>query len=258
MATSSSTRRLGSAAAWPVVAWAQQTAMPVIGFLNGASPEPFASRVPAFRKGLGETGYIEGRNLTIEYRWAQNELERLPEMAVDLVRRGVSAIVTSGSTPATLAAKAATMTIPIVFQTAADPVATGLVASLNRPGGNATGVSSTNTELGSKRLGLLRELLPSAARFAVLVNPNNPQTETFVADLSSNLGARIEVVTARTGDEVETAFARLVQGRTDALLVGPDATFSARRVQLITWATRHALPTIYPDREYADAGGLMS
>jgi putative tryptophan/tyrosine transport system substrate-binding protein len=181
---------LGSAVAWPVLArpmaaQAQQAAMPVIGFLSGASPKPFANRVASFRKGLGETGFVEGRNVTIEYRWAQDESGRLQEMAADLVRRRVAAIITMGSTPATLAAKAATVTIPIVFQIGGDPIAMGLVASFNRPGGNATGISSTNSEVVSKRLGLLHELLPGAVRFAVLVNPNSPANETFVADLQA-------------------------------------------------------------------------
>ena len=253
---------LGGAATWPVAARAQQAAMPVVGFLHAGLPDSFVHLVAAFRKGLSQSGYVEGQNVTIEYRWAQNENDRLPELAADLVRRRVAVIVTPASTAATLAAKAATTTIPIVFETGADPVKIGLVASLNRPGGNATGVSDIGVELGAKRLGLLHELLPEAARFAALVNPNNPFiTEPFVAEMqtaASAIGRQIEVVTASTKSDIDAAFGTLVKERADAFLISPDALFVSRRVQLVTLAARHVLPALYHRREFAEAGGLMS
>ena len=209
---------------------AQQPAMPVVGYLYAGSPEASANLVAAFRKGLSETGYVEGRNVAIEYRWAHNELDRLPELAADLVRRRVAVIATPGSTPAALAAKAATTTIPIVFSTGGDPVQVGLVASLNRPGGNVTGITNMNAELGAKRLGLLHELLPGAARFAVLVNPNSPNAESMITDVqaaASAIGRQIEVLTASTNREIDAAFASLVQKRADALLVSPPTRCSA-------------------------------
>jgi ABC-type uncharacterized transport system substrate-binding protein len=253
----------GAAAAWPLAARAQQPAtMPVIGFLHSASAAAYAAPLAAFRKALSEAGYVEGQNVAIEYRWANNENDRLPELAADLVRRQVALIVAAGSTPSALAAKAATSTIPIVLVFGADPVRLGLVASLNRPGGNVTGISSINRELSSKRLGLLHELLPRAARFGVLVNPDNPSiTESFVTELqtaASAIGRQIEVVTASTNGDIDTAFATLVKKRADALLISPDALFVTRRVQLITLAVRHALPALYHRRELAEAGGLMS
>jgi putative ABC transport system substrate-binding protein len=214
----------------------------------------------AFRKGLSETGYVEGRNVMIEYRWAQNDYARLPELAADLVRRRVAVIVTPLSTPASLAAKAATATIPIVFTTA-DPVQSGLVASLNRPGGNVTGIHGMQVELMAKRLGLVHELLPGAARFAVLINPNNTASGSIVADLetaAATIGRQIEVLTAGTSREIDTAFASLAQKRADALLVSPDALFVTRRVQLATAAMRYVVPVISPFREDTEAGGLMS
>jgi putative ABC transport system substrate-binding protein len=252
----------GATAAWPLAARAQQSAMPVVGFLNAGLPESIAHLVAAFRKGLSETGYVEGQNVTIEYRWAQNDNNRLPELAADLVRRRVAVIVTPASTAAVLAAKAATAAIPIVFVTGADPVKIGLVASFNRPGGNATGVSDIGVELGAKRLGLLHELLPGAARFAVLVNPNNPSiTEPFVTEMqtaASAMGRQIEVVTASTNSDIDTAFTTLVKKRADAFLISPDTLFVTRRVQLLTLAARHVLPAMYHRREFAEAGGLMS
>jgi ABC-type uncharacterized transport system substrate-binding protein len=252
---------LGGAAAWPLAARAQQPAMPVIGFLRPGSPEPNAHLVSAFRKGLGETGYVEGRNVSVEYRWAHNDDDRLPELAADLVRLRVSVIITPGSTAAAAAAKSATTTIPIVFSGGGDPVQTGLVASLNRPGGNVTGVSSMAGELGGKRLGLLQELVPRAARFAALANPNNPFARAFFTDVqtaAAAIGRQVEVFTASTSHDIHTAFAMLVERRADALLVVPDPLFVSRRVQLTTLAARHAVPAIYPFREDAEAGGLVS
>jgi putative ABC transport system substrate-binding protein len=251
---------LGGAAAWPLAARAQQTSMPVIGFLRPGSPELNAHLVEAFRKGMGETGYLEGRNVVVEYRWAQND-DQLTELAADLVRLRVAVIATPGSTTAAAAAKSATTTIPIVFSGGGDPVQTGLVASLNRPGGNVTGVSSMSGELGTKRVGLLQELVPRAARLAVLINPNNPLAEAFVADIRAAapaIGRQIEVVTASTSRDIDTAFATLMQKRADALVLSSDALFVSSRVQLAALAARHAVPAIYPFREDAEAGGLMS
>jgi len=250
----------GAAAAWPLAARAQQR-MPVIGFLRPGSPGPNAHLVAAFHKGLAETGYVEGRNVTIEYRWAHNEDDRLADLVTDLVRLRVAVIATPGSTAAAAAAKSATMTIPIVFSGGGDPVQTGLVASINRPGGNVTGVSSMSGDLGAKRLGLLQELMPRAARVAVLVNPNNPLAAAFVTDVqtaAAAIGKQIEVLTASSSRDIDTAFLTLVERRADALLVGPDAVFVSSRVQLATLETRHAVPAIYPFREDAEAGGLMS
>jgi len=253
---------LGGAAAWPLAARAQQPAMPVIGFLHSASAAAFAAPLAAFRKGLSEAGYVEGQNVAIEYRWAEGQNDRLPALAAELVRRRVAVIVTPGSTAATLAAQAATATIPIVFIIGANPMKIGLVASLNRPGGNATGINDFGVEIGAKRLGLLHELLPGAARFGVLVNPDNPFiTESFVTELqmaASAIGRQIEVVTASTNGDIDTAFATLVKKRADALLISPDALFVTRRVQLIMLAVRHTLPALYHRCELAEAGGLMS
>jgi putative ABC transport system substrate-binding protein len=252
---------LGGAAAWPLAARAQQPALPVIGYLSTGSPEQSANNVAAFRKGLTETGYVEGRNVTIEFRWASNELDRLPELAADLVRRRVAVIAAPGGTAAGVAAKTATATIPIVFQGGGDPVQSGLVASLNRPGGNVTGISSMNLELTGKRLGLLHELVPGAARFAMLVNPASPVAEFMTRDAqaaASAIGRRIEILTASTNRDIDTAFATLVQNRAGGLLVGADPLFLDRRVQIVTLAARHAIPAIYPDHQTAEAGGLMS
>ena len=251
---------LGGVAAWPIVARAQQTGVPVVGFLRPGSPELNAHLVEAFRKGMGETGYLEGRNVVVEYRWAQND-DQLTELAADLVRLRVAVIATPGSTTAAAAAKSATTTIPIVFSGGGDPVQTGLVASLNRPGGNVTGVSSMSGELGTKRLGLLQELVPRAVRLAVLINPNNPLAKAFVADIRAAapaIGRQIEVVTASTSRDIDTAFATLMQKRADALVLSSDALFVSSRVQLTALAARHAVPAIYPFREDAEAGGLMS
>jgi putative ABC transport system substrate-binding protein len=252
---------LGGAAAWPLAAGAQQPAMPVIGFLHSGSPEPNAKRVTAFRKGLSETGYIEGQNLGIEYRWAAGQDDRLPELAADLVRRRVAVIATPGSTPAALAAKAATTAIPIVFYIGADPAAIGLVAKLNRPGGNATGISSQDAELMGKRLAFLHQLVPQAARFVALVNPTSALTEAIVKNVQAGaalLGLHVEILHASTGREIDAAFTNLSQKAGSTLLIPPDAFLFIRRAQILTLAARHALPAIYYDREFADSGGLMS
>jgi putative ABC transport system substrate-binding protein len=251
----------GAAAVWPLAAQAQQAPMPVIGFLHSGSPEPNANRVAAFRKGLGEVGYVEGQNVAIEYRWAAGQDDRLPDLAVDLIRRRVAVIATPGSTPAALAAKAATTEIPIVFLIGSNPVALGLVASLNRPGGNATGVNVQLVDVVAKRLGMLRELAPGANRFVALVNPNTVFTDAVVKELqasASALGLSIEILHAGTGREIDAAFANLVQKPGGALLVGPDAVFVSRRAQIVTLAARHALPAIYYTRDFAEIGGLMS
>jgi len=252
---------LGGAAACPLAARAQQAAMPTVGYLYVASPEAHAGRVAAFRKGLSETGYVEGRDVAIEYRWAHNEPARLPGLVADLVNRPVT-IIAAGDLPSALAAKAASTTIPIVFETAADPVQAGLVASLNRPEANVTGVTNTGGELGAKRLGLLRELLPGAARFAVLVNPNNPLlAEAWIKDTqpaAAAIGIQLEILRASTHREIDAAFTSIPQKRVDALVVMPDNLFSTRRVQFATQAARHAVPAIYSNREYAEVGGLMS
>jgi putative tryptophan/tyrosine transport system substrate-binding protein len=253
---------LGGAAAWPLAARAQQPAKPVIGLLHSSSAAAMANLVAFFRKGLSEAGFIEGQNVGIEYRWGDDHNERLPALAADLVRRRVIFIATPQSTAATLAAKAATATIPIVFLTGADPVKIGLVASLNRPGGNATGISDIGVELGAKRLGILLELLPRASRFAVLVNPDNPfVTEPVVAELrtaASAVGREIEVAAASTSGDIDRAFATFEKIRPDAFLTSPDAFFVTRRVQLTTLATRHVLPALYHRREFVEVGGLMS
>ena len=252
---------LGGTAAWPLAARAQQPAMPVIGILHFGSPEANVNVMAAFRQGLGEAGYVDGRNVAIEYRWAYNDVDRLPQLAADLVRRRVALIVTPANMVVAFAAKAATTTIPIVFNTGTDPVKAGLVASLNRPGGNITGVSFMNVQLGAKRLGMLRELLPKAMRFAILVNRSNPDTDSVVADLRSaaaSIGCEIEVLDADTYSDIVPAVASLVQRRADAFLINPGQVFYDRRTQLLTLAARYRLPAIYPAREWADAGGLMS
>ena len=251
----------GAAVAWPLAARAQQPPMPVVGFLHSTSPETNVSRVAAFRKGLTETGYVESRNVAIEFRWAAGQDDQLPELAADLIRRRVAVIAPPGSTPAALAAKAATATIPIVFAIGADPIALGLVASLNRPGGNVTGISFQTVELVAKRLELLRELAPRATRFVALVNPDVPFTDAVVKDLQASgasLGLPVEILHARTGREIDAAFATLVQKPDIALLVGPGVFFFQRRAQIVTLAARHALPAIYGAREFSDIGGLIS
>jgi putative ABC transport system substrate-binding protein len=253
---------LGSAVAtWPIAARAQQPAMPVIGFLRAGSAEATVHLLTAFRQGLKESGYVEGQNVAIEYRWAEGQNARLPELAADLVRRQVAVIVTPGGTAAAIAAKGTTTTIPIVFSMGADPVKAGLVAGFNRPGGNITGVSSMTGKLGAKQLGLLHELLPRAAHFAVLVNPNNPLAEPLNRDVQAAalaIGRQIEVLTASTNRDIDAVFAGLVQKRVDALLVGSDPLFESRRVQFVTLATHHKVPAIYFAREFAEVGGLMS
>ena len=252
----------GAAAAWPLAARAQQTPMPVIGFLATSSAERSVKRLEAFRKGLTETGYVEGRNVAIEYRWARGREDRLPELAADLVRRQVVVIAVPASTPGALAAKAATASIPIVFGTGSDPVALGLVASLNRPGGNATGVKTLNVELTAKRLGLLRELAPQATRFVALVSPNAAMTDAIVKDVHASvptLGVPVEILYAGNSDhDIEAAFANLSQKLGAALLVTVDGFFFDRRALIVTLAARHALPTVYFAHEFTDIGGLIS
>ena len=252
----------GATATWPLAARAQQPAMPVIGFLNPTSPDGYAERLRGFRQGLKETGYVEGENVAIEYRWAENQLDRLPALAAELVRRRVAVIATNGGAAAAFAAKAATTTIPIVFMAGEDPVKLGLVASLARPGGNLTGVNLVISELTAKRLGLLRELVPGAARVAVLVNSaNTANAETTLRDVeppARSMGLQIQILKASTSREIEAAFATFVRERPDALFVGNDAFLTSRRVQLVHLATRHAIPATYTVRDFAEVGGLMS
>jgi putative tryptophan/tyrosine transport system substrate-binding protein len=250
---------VGGAVAWPLAARAQQPAMPVIGFLNPTSPDAFADRLRGFRQGLKDTGYGEGENVAIEYRWADNQTDRLPALAAELVRGRVAVIV--GNTPSALAAKAATTTIPIVFLVAEDPVRLGLVASLARPGGNLTGVNFFTGELTAKRLELLRELVPAATRVAVLVNPAGPDAETTLRDVepaARAIGLQIPVLNASTSREINAAFATFVRERPDALFVGGDPFFTSRRVQLVHLTTLHKVPAIFSNRDYVEAGGLMS
>jgi putative ABC transport system substrate-binding protein len=251
----------GAAAAWPLAARAQP-AIPVIGFLNPTSPDAYADLLRAFRQGLKDAGFVEGENVAIEYRWADNQIDRLPELAADLVQRRVAVIATIGGPPAAFAAKAATMTIPIVFLVGEDPARLDLVASLARPGGNLTGVNFFNTELAAKRLELLRELLPTAKRVAVLVNPAEAtNTESVVRDAEGAarvMGLQIQVLNASTSRDIDAAFGMLVRERPDALFVGPGPFFTARRVQLVLLAAIHRVPAIYPGRQYVEAGALMS
>jgi putative tryptophan/tyrosine transport system substrate-binding protein len=251
----------GAAIAWPMAARAQQPAMPVIGFLNSAAPDPFAPFAAAFRQGLKETGYIEDRNVKIEYRWADGYYDRLPTLAADLVRRQVAVIVAGGGVVAARAAKAATATIPIVFSVGDDPVKLGLVSSLNLPGGNLTGVSLLTTGLEAKRLEVLHEAVPNASVIGLLVNSNFSDVETQLKDLPAAagvLGLRITVLNANSERDIDTAFATLVQQRVGALLVASSPLFLGRREQLVTLATRHAIPTIFEWPEYVTLGGLMS
>jgi ABC-type uncharacterized transport system substrate-binding protein len=249
----------GAAAAWPLAARAQQAAMPVVGFLFHQSADPYAHRMRAFRQGLKETGYVEGENIVIEYRWAEGEFGRLPVLAEELVRRQVAVIV-APSLAAALAAKAATTTIPIVFAVAEDPVRFGFVASLARPGGNLTGINFFSTELVAKRLELLRELVPRAARVAVLIDPSNvaDRTEKEIEPAARALGLQIQILNATNSREIDAAFAALVRERADALFVSPGGLFNGRRVQLGTMAARHVVPMTSSTREIAEAGGLMS
>jgi putative ABC transport system substrate-binding protein len=251
----------GAAATWPLAAHAQQPAMPVIGFLSNASPEVYAIRLRAFRQGLKEAGYVQGQNVAIEYRWAEGQNNRLPALAAELVHRQV-AVIAASSTPSAFAAKAATATIPIVFGVSVDPVKVGLVASLNRPGGNLTGVTSLGVEVGPKRLELLHELLPAATTIAMLVNPTSPSiTEPSSRTLQAAaraLGLQLHVLHASTERDFDTVFATLVQLRAGGLVIMPDAFFLAHSEQLAALTVRHAVPTVYAYRPFAAAGGLMS
>jgi putative tryptophan/tyrosine transport system substrate-binding protein len=251
---------LGSAAAWPVVARAQQPAVPVIGFLSTQTADGFKIATVPFFLGLKEAGYVEGRNVAVEYRWAENHYDRLPALATDLIRRRV-AVIAAGGVEAALAAKAATTTIPIVFASAGDPVAMGLVASLNRPGANVTGCAALASELAPKQLQLLRELIPNAPSFAVLTDPAYPDTQSVIADLQAParaLGLQLVVAYARTDSDLETAFASFSQRRVGAVLIGSSTFFNRHPEQLTALLARHALPSIFPFREFVLAGGLMS
>ena len=251
----------GAAAAWPLAARAQQGRMPVVGYLHSVSPATQDANVAALRRGLGEQGLVEGPNYAIEYRFANNDYNRLPELAADLVRREVAVILALGGAFVTQAAKAATTKIPIVFVEAQDPVATGAVASLNRPGGNVTGIAFLAAELGPKRLGLLKELVPAASHYALLVNPNDPATESIVAGLrmaAGSIGREIEVFAAGSAREIDQAFAELVRKGSDALVVGANSLLANRGVQIATLAAIHRLPAIYYTRANVEVGGLMS
>jgi putative ABC transport system substrate-binding protein len=251
----------GAAAAWPVGAGAQERTVPVIGFLHGNSPGTGADGLAAFRQGLNDTGYIEHRNVGIEYRWAEGQYDRLPALAADLVRRPVAVIFASGGTVSALAAMSATTTIPIVFQTGSDPVQLGLVASLNRPGGNVTGATFYASQLSSKQLELLHELVPKAAVIGVLANPNTPAAEpqtTALQAAATALGLRLHVLKAGSEGDINTAFATLVAQRADALFVTADAFFLARRDPIVALAARHRLPAMYAQRDFVASGGLIS
>jgi putative ABC transport system substrate-binding protein len=251
---------LGGSAAWPLLARAQQPAMQVIGFFSAASPTSFSGRIRAFQQGLSETGYAEGRNVAIEFRWANDRLDRLPDMAADLVRRPVAVIAATG-TPTALAAKAATTTIPIVFQTVADPVQIGLVASLNRPGGNLTGLSTLGLEVGPKQLELLHRLIPAVTTMALLVNPTFPDTTSLAQKLQSSaraLGLDLYVMHASGEHDFDAVFNTIRELRAGALVITTNPLFTSRRERLATLALRHGIPAIYQYREFAAAGGLMS
>jgi putative tryptophan/tyrosine transport system substrate-binding protein len=251
----------GAAAAWPLAARAQQqSAMPVVGFLHGASPEGYAPMVTALRQGLSEAGYVEGQNVAIVYRWAEGHYDRLPALAAELVHRQVAAIVTGGTPPA-LAAKGATSTIPIIINVGIDPVQFGLVTSLNRPGGNVTGLALLTAELGAKRLEVLHESLPTATVVAMLVNPTTPLTEPEtrgVRDAARSLGLQLHILNASTEREIDTAFGNLAELRASALVVSVDLFLNNQRAQIVALAARHAVPAIYGVREFATSGGLMS
>jgi len=251
----------GAAAAWPLVARAQQAVVPVIGYLGAQSPAAFASRVTAFRQGLGETGYVEGRNVAIEFRWAEGQHDRLPALAAELVARRVAVIVAPGGAPAAIAAKSVTTTIPIVFEMGADPIAMGLVTSLNRPGGNLTGVSSLNVEVTPKRLEILREAIPTATVVAVLLNPTSPTADSQLRNLQEAaraLGLQLHVLHASSARDFDAVFATLLQLRASGLVVASDTFFATHSEQLAALTVRHALPAIHQSRDFALAGGLMS
>ncbi len=250
----------GAAVAWPLAVRAQQPALPVIGFLSASSPEASGERMRGFHLGLKEAGYVEGDNVTVLYRWAEAHMDRLPELAADLVRRGVAVVACFGNAAA-LAAKAATTTVPVVFAVSEDPVRVGLVASLARPGGNLTGVNYFSAELVAKRLELLRALVPGAAKIAVLVDPAAPPTPTTVRELetaASAMGLQTQVLNARSSAEINAAFATVARARPDALFVASGFLFSSRRVQLVHLATLHKVPATYPERQFTETGGLMS
>jgi putative ABC transport system substrate-binding protein len=251
----------GVAAMWTLDAHAQQSAIPVIGFLSSASPKAYAGRVAGFCKGLNESGYIDGQNVTIEFRWAQGQCDLLPVFAADLVRQKVAVIVSSGGDIAALSAKAATSSIPIVTVSGSDPVKAGLIASFNRPGGTVTGASFVATELETKRLEILRDMVPTAAVIGILINPTNPAAENRSKDLqmaARTLERNIHILNASTESDIETAFATLIQQRANALLVSTDSFFTSQRDRLVALAARHAMPTIYAWREFVEAGGLVS
>jgi putative ABC transport system substrate-binding protein len=251
----------GAAAAWPLAARAQQAAVPVIGYLGAQSPAAFASRVTAFRQGLGETGYVEGRNVAIEFRWAEGQHDRLPALAAELVARRVAVIVAPGGAPAAIAAKSVTTTIPIVFEMGADPIAMGLVTSLNRPGGNLTGVSSLNVEVTPKRLEILREAIPTATVVAVLLNPTSPTADSQLRNLQEAaraLGLQLHVLRATSARDFDAVFASLLQLRANGLVVASDTFFATHSEQLAALTARHAVPAIHQSRDFTLAGGLMS
>jgi putative tryptophan/tyrosine transport system substrate-binding protein len=252
----------GAAAAWPLAARAQQSAMPVIGFIGAGALDNYVLYLAAFRKGLGEIGFVEGQNVAIEYRWAEGQYERMAQLAADLVRRRVAVIAVPGSPPGARAAKAATSTIPIVFSVGDDPVRSGLVASISRPGGNATGINFLTGEVVAKRLALLHELLPGAARVAAFINPADASRAEVLREevevTARTMGMQLQILNPTTNREIDAAFGALVRDRADALFVGPDAFYNSRRVQLANMAARHVLPTAFAVREYVDAGGLMS
>jgi putative tryptophan/tyrosine transport system substrate-binding protein len=252
----------GAAAAWPLSARAQQPAIPVIGFIDSRFPEAVVDRLRRFRQGLKDGGYAEGENVAIEYRWAENQMDRLPELAADLVRRRVSVVVASGGMAVNFAVKAATTTIPVLFLAGEDPIRLGLVSSLARPDGNLTGINFFNTELAAKEVELLRELVPGAARIAVLVNPNaESNTEATLRDVDAaarTIGVQIRVLNANTSRDIDAAFEAIARERPEAMFVAQSPFLNARRVQLVQLAARHAIPTSYSGREFTEIGGLMS
>jgi putative tryptophan/tyrosine transport system substrate-binding protein len=251
----------GSAAAWPLAARAKQPGMPVIGFLHSASPDSYASQVDAFRQSLKQAGFVEGQNVAIEYRWAENQIARLPTMAAELAHRQVSVIVAGGSPVSALAAKSATTTIPIVFMNAADPVGIGLVASFNRPGGNVTGATLLSAELLAKRLGILRDLLPSVKRIAMLVNPTRPGVDVQKAQMQEAaraIGLALQILDASSERDFDAVFQAVASQQDGALIVAPDALFLTHRIQIADLATRHKIATMYELREFVEAGGLIS